>query len=154
MPIEYAHTQETKVDKAEPEEVLEQPYAVEVIQKEHVFWLFRGIVDPLARELQELNKRLSKVLFVLERSLHFVDTPVSISANVAYEVDYHERHMLFAYTTSAVTFVLATGGTLGPTTPFVWFNVSVPRGTRLSAQGVSDLAPIVVTFRATDVSMV
>src|SRR5260221_729519 len=101
----------------QPDAALEQAAPIQVMEKEHVFFLLKPLLEPLIRETEKLHKQLAIMVEDLYRSRHFIDSPVSIGLTIAYEVDYHERHMLFVYTTAATTFVLNSGGTIGPTTP-------------------------------------
>ena len=118
---------------------------------EHVFFLFRPFIDPLLKENEKLRNDIRMLVGEMRKQYMFDDTPVNISTNVGYEVNYLNHRLLYALAQQPVTLLVA--GNSITLTPGLWTLLSYPRGTRIFASGVSDQNPVSIMIRACDEAM-
>lgn len=126
-----------------------QPH-LEVVEPEKVMALVRPIIEPLVKEIERTNHDLRILVNDIFKSRVFDDTPVQISANVAYEVNYQERRFLYLNPLGqTITFTLSTGNTIIATINN-WTPISFPKGTKITAAAFPDSSPATVIIRACD----
>lgn len=128
---------------------LERQPNLEVMKPEHVALLLKPLLEPLVKESERLRADLHILVDDIYKGRVFDDTPVLISANVAYEVNYHERRFLYVFTSQTVTLTLSTGNTVIATVNN-WTPINFPKGTKLTAASIPDTAPLMITVRACD----
>lgn len=114
-----------------------------------VFFLLRPFLKPALEAFNRVEHELHELVNAMKLERIFVDKPVSISANVAYEVNYQDRKFLFAW--SPVTLSLtADDGSIIPLLAANWTNISLRRGTHITAPAISDASPVQILVRACD----
>lgn len=123
----------------------------QVVDIKHIFFLLKPLLEPLVKELDALRGEIKPLAdeMTFARTKPFIDSWPSISANVAYEVTYNGYKYLFMYSTVILTLVTSAGSTIAvPANQ--WVNITLPRGMKLTAQGIADATPVLVLVRATD----
>jgi hypothetical protein len=118
---------------------------------DHIFFLLRPILAPILRENEKLRDDIRLLIAEMRKQYMFDDTPVNISANVGYEVNYLNHRLLYILAQQPVTIVVA--GNTFVLTPGVYSPLNYARGTRVYGSGVSDQNPVSVTIRACDTPM-
>jgi len=118
---------------------------------DHIFFLLRPILAPIIRENEKLRDDIRLLIGEMRKQYMFDDTPVNISANVGYEVNYLNHRLLYIIAQQPVTIVVA--GNTFVLTPGVYSPLNYARGTRVYGSGVSDQNPVSVTVRACDTPM-
>jgi len=123
----------------------------QVVDVEHVFFLLKPLLEPLMLEIGKLRHDLKPMVDDIRKASAktFIDSWPAISADVAYEVTYNGYKYLYLYSTQGLTLLTNSGSTI-TVTANQWTNISLARGTKLTAQGISDSSPVVVLVRATD----
>lgn len=107
-------------------------------------------INDIINAVNKLTGEVSLLLKDMQRERVFIDRTVAIGLTVAYTADYLEHKYLYILSSSAITLVPSTGGTLALTAN-KWTQISLPRGTQFTVQGGSDAAPAVCIVRACDV---
>jgi len=135
--------------KQEREHIIEQSQLKATIDTEEVLFILKPLLEPLVHELDRVRLGLKELVDDMQKARTFYDATPAISNSVAYEVTYNGYKYLFLYSTQAFTLATNSGGSLSiPANQ--WVNISLPRGMKVTAQGISDSSPIVVLIRATD----
>lgn len=106
----------------------------------------------LLEAIGDVSAKLDLILKQQLKERTFDDIPVACGATFGYTADYKERKYIYAFSNAAVTLLynLTTTKALAANT---WVNLSPPRGTVISVQAGSDVAPQIITFRLCDVIM-
>lgn len=124
---------------------------LQVVDAQHVFFLLKPLLEPLLHEIGGLRKELKPMVDDLHKASQktFIDSWPTISQDVAYEVTYLGYKYLYLFATQTLTLLTNSGGSITAIAN-QWTNISLPRGTKITAQGVSDSSPAVVMVRATN----
>lgn len=140
---------EGKETRKEIEEQIEQQVLKATIDTEEVLFLLKPLLEPLIHEMDRMRLGLKELVDDLHKARTWYDVSPAISNSVAYEVAYFHYKYLFIYSVQAFTLATNSGSTISiPANQ--WVNISLPRGTKITAQGIADSAPIPVLIRASD----
>lgn len=139
-----------KTEPSKPTELLEVKDRLDRIEESliHPIKLIKDHIETQQRVIEKLQEIVNDNL--LRRS--FVDTPISIGNTVNWFIDYQRHLYVYIYSNTGFTLVASNGATKSIVSNR-WVDVSFPRGTLITAQGISDSEPITCMLRACDVPM-
>lgn len=141
--------EETGIPESEVENVLGSVHISKPSIK-HVFFLLRPILKPVLEAFNRQEHELHELVNAMRLERTFLDKPVAISANIPYEVNYQDRKFLFAWSPIAISLTADDGSSVIPVQAGTWVNISLRRGSKLTAPAVPDTQPQTILVRASD----
>jgi hypothetical protein len=136
-------------DDADVEDVLGSVHISKPSIK-RVFFLLRPFLRPALEAFNRVEHELHELVNAMKLERMFIDTPVLLSTNIGYQVNYQDRKFLYIMTMNPnLPQLVVNGNTLAGMQPARWFPLEFNRGTVVTCTA-ADATPIPFIVRACD----